>query len=427
VYWLVSRNKPPRDHIVIKSHLKRIGDRYASQPGGLSGADAETEFRLIRAVENGFLIAAYPRTGRTHQIRVHASENGFPIVGDALYSGASYRRLCLHAAALEFRNPGSGVIQRFETEPDFKKAPNLVLRLAIVHGGDTTAFRWQHKGETAEADIMKDQIGQYGLIQSPGALPAKYGRITELPSKYGLKGIYHKRITTRVREISKEEARATLVAGEPAKGPFIALENGVKFEMSFQEGYSTGLFLDQRDNRRRLLRNYVGADFPLKLEGAEVLNTFAYTCAFSVCAGLAGASVTSLDLSRKYLDWGRRNFQLNELDPAHHDFIYGDVFDWLKRFAKKGRQFDLVLLDPPTFSQSKDSGVFRAETDFAKLAGDALRVLKPGGVLFASTNAARLKPEDFLAQIHNSVSAARRKILAEHYCPQPPDFPISKG
>jgi 23S rRNA (cytosine1962-C5)-methyltransferase len=137
--------------------------------------------------------------------------------------------------------------------------------------------------------------------------------------------------------------------------------------------------------------------------------------------------VTSLDLSRKYLDWGRRNFALNNLAAGQHDFIYGDVFDWIKRLSKKGRMFDLVLLDPPTFSQSKESGIFRAESNYGKLVSEALRVLEPNGVLFCSTNAARLEPEKFLATIHASVAGAGRKILKEHYFPQPPDFPISKA
>ena len=73
--------------------------------------------------------------------------------------------------------------------------------------------------------------------------------------------------------------------------------------------------------------------------------------------------VTSLDLSRKYLEWGERNFALNGIDPKAHDFIFGDAFDWMKRLSKKQRFFDVIILDPPTFSQSKESGVFQAEKD----------------------------------------------------------------
>ena len=169
----------------------------------------------------------------------------------------------------------------------------------------------------------------------------------------------------------------------------------------------------------------VGSSPPLA--GMELLNTFAYTCGFSVCAAKAGARTTSLDLSRKYLEWGKRNFALNGLSVSDHAFIASDVFDWLRRLARKQRRFDLIALDPPTFSQSKEHGVFQAQKDFAELVTSALPLLKPQGVLFVSSNAARLAPEEFLRQITTAVGAARRKILRQHYAPQPPDFPITRG
>jgi 23S rRNA (cytosine1962-C5)-methyltransferase len=244
------------------------------------------------------------------------------------------------------------------------------------------------------------------------------------------RGTYHKTLTRHLRRSTTEAASPRLTAGEAAPERFEVRENGVRFELSFAEGYSVGLFLDQRDNRRRLLVNHVAAGFPVFPEGVvgrEVLNCFAYTCAFSVAAALGGARTTSLDLSRKYLDWGRRNFALNDLDPEAHDFIYGDVFDWLRRLGKKRRQFDAVLLDPPTFSRSKEHGDFRAENDYGELVGHALRVLRPGGVLFASTNAARLAPEEFLAQVQAAIAKAGRRATRQHHVPQPPDFPVSRA
>src|SRR5436305_3148961 len=175
-----------------------------------------------------------------------------------------------------------------------------------------------------------------------------------------VRGADHESLMRQVRQTSAGEACPKLVLGEAAPGPFTVKENGVSYELSFEEGYSVGLFLDQRDNRRRFLVDHVSAGFPLfgpQSAGREVLNTFAYSCSFSVCAALGGGRVTSLDLSKKYLEWGKRNFVLNGLDPAAHDFIHGDVFDWLRRMAKKQRRFDAVILDPPTFSQSKASGV----------------------------------------------------------------------
>ena len=124
------------------------------------------------------------------------------------------------------------------------------------------------------------------------------------------------------------EASPQWLNGTAAPERFTVRENGVTFELSFREGASVGLFLDQRDNRRRFLVNHVAAEFPLwegGPAGRTLLNAFAYTCGFSVCAGLAGAHTTSLDLSRKYLEWGRRNFLLNGLDPDAHEFIQGDA------------------------------------------------------------------------------------------------------
>jgi 23S rRNA (cytosine1962-C5)-methyltransferase len=219
------------------------------------------------------------------------------------------------------------------------------------------------------------------------------------------------------------------VSGEAAPERFVVREHAVAYEIGFGEGYSVGLFLDQRDNRRRFLTGHVAAGFPLYLPGVtspSVLNAFAYSCAFSVCAALGGARVTSLDLSRKYLDWGRANFALNRLDPAAHDFIYGDAFDWLRRLARKGRLFDAIVLDPPTFSQSKTGGPFRAESDYGRLVDAALPLLSSGGVLLASSNVARLAPADFLDTVRSAVHASSRTIVAEHYAPQPPDFPVSR-
>jgi 23S rRNA (cytosine1962-C5)-methyltransferase len=235
-----------------------------------------------------------------------------------------------------------------------------------------------------------------------------------------------------VRRATAAQTSPQLILGEPAPERFTIRENGLHFELSFSEGYSVGLFLDQRDNRRRLIASHIVVGFPLAQSPMgdsklEILNTFAYTCGFSVCAAKAGARTTSLDLSKKYLDWGKRNFALNQLAPADHDFIYGDTFDWLRRLAKKRRSFDLVLLDPPTFSQSKQSGVFRVEKDYGRLVAATLPVLRTGGVLFASTNAAGWPPENFLATVEDAIRSAPRPILQRHYVPQPPDFPITRS
>jgi 23S rRNA (cytosine1962-C5)-methyltransferase len=397
---------------------------------------------------------AQPLTGRTHQIRAHAAEHGFPILGDTLYGGSPWPRVCLHATELRFKHPASGGLVTFHAPAEFEADSRLALRAAFVAPPLTDACRLIHGASDGWPGWFVDRLGDFLLSQSecePNSDQLAWLQQAERMLGAPIRGVYHKVLSRHVRGATTKESSPQLVFGDAAPERFVIRENGVKFELGFNEGYSVGLFLDQRDNRRRLLTGHVAADFSLASEGRvprvpnrpvveesgtrgtrpseglKVLNTFAYTCGFSVCAALAGAHSTSLDLSKKYLEWGKRNFSVNGLDHSQHDFIYGDTFDWLKRFAKKDRVFDVVILDPPTFSQSKASGVFRAEKDYGRLVTAALGVLNPAGVLFCSTNAAEWPPEQFVTSIEHAARGARRKITQRHYVPQPPDFPISRA
>ena len=200
------------------------------------------------------------------------------------------------------------------------------------------------------------------------------------------------------------------LTGLSADEPFTILENGLRFEVSFCAGYSQGIFLDQRDNRARLMSEM--------RPGLRLLNTFAYTGAFSVAAASAGAETTTLDLSQPYLDWAKRNFAHNALDPAAHHFCKGDTFHWLRRFARQGRAFDAVVLDPPTFSRDDRGRVFRVERDFGELAALAAAVLAPGGCLLCCTNFRGISPQAFERMV---VSQLPRRMRATHV-PMPADF-----
>lgn len=423
----------------VVSALVRVGEKYASRPLHAGAGRAETRFQVIQEKSGRTLIEAEPVTGRTHQIRVHAAAEGFPILGDTLYGGAAAKRVCLHAEELGFKHPATGAEMNFRAPEDFEADARLELRELLINGGaenlrfqppQTDAYRLFHGAADGCRGWHVDRMGEYLLSQAETPLTAaQTSELRRLMEIYRARGVYHKMLTRQVRETTVKQVSPELVLGEAAPSAFTIRENGVQFELSFEEGYSVGLFLDQRDNRRRLMTGHVAADFPLfpgGSPGAEVLNIFAYTCAFSVCVAKAGARATSLDLSKKYLEWGKRNFALNQIDPAAHDFIFGDAFDWLHRFAKKGRVFDAILVDPPTFSQSKMAGVFQAEKDYGRLVKAALPVLKPGGVLFASTNAARLEPEKFLEMVTTAIRAEKRRILQQHYVPQPPDFPVHR-
>jgi len=200
------------------------------------------------------------------------------------------------------------------------------------------------------------------------------------------------------------------IAGKKLESPFLVTESGLHFEIDFRSGYSPGLFLDQRNNRSRLRTN---------CNGRTVLNAFAYTCAFGVAAAVGGASTLNLDLSRHYLDWGTRNYLLNRIDPRNHGFIAGDVFEWLKSFSRRGRRFDIIILDPPTFSRDRKSRVFRVQDDFGTLAKLSVACLSEHGTILCCTNYRAITEQTFVKILKDNMPRKMRFEPAD----MPPDFP----
>ncbi|MDX1953617.1 MAG: pseudouridine synthase, partial [Verrucomicrobiota bacterium] len=423
-YHLLTRGKLPRESLTVSSKIARVGERYKS---GSNGEPAETRFKLIKKIGDKLLIAAEPVTGRTHQIRVHASENGFPILGDLPYGGAPAPRLCLHACELQFQHPASHQFFSFRAEPDFDRHPSLQLRSSLFPSEEHTAYRLIHGAADKMPGFYLDRFGDFLLAQSElRPTPAQMRLLESISIEHGSRATYHKTWSRHTQSRGVEESSPALLFGDPAPDPFTILENGLRYEISFRQGYSVGIFPDQRDNRRSFLNSFISPTFPFpEFKNRSLLNTFAYTCGFSVAAAKAGWQTTSLDLSGKYLDWGKRNMQLNAIDPAKHDFIFGDVFEWMNRLAKKERKFSAIVLDPPTFSHSKNQQ-FRAERDYARLVAAALPLLERPGLLFASTNAARLAPEEFILQVETGVRSVGRIPTISHFVPQPPDFPITR-
>jgi 23S rRNA (cytosine1962-C5)-methyltransferase len=202
------------------------------------------------------------------------------------------------------------------------------------------------------------------------------------------------------------------ISGDPAPDPFEAVEKGMRLWIDFTAGYSQGIFMDQRENRAETRR---------RAPGLKVLNCFAYTCAFGLAAALGGAETVNLDLSKRYLDWGRRNYELNGIDPSGHEFIYGEVQNWLDRFARKGRKFDLIILDPPTFSRDKTGKVFTVESGFPALVHSAEALLTDTGSVFCSTNQRTLFPDSFRRLIAEGLTNPAAWRMEDR--PMPPDFP----
>lgn len=162
----------------------------------------------------------------------------------------------------------------------------------------------------------------------------------------------------------------------------VVSENGVRFLVNLSDYLDTGLFLDHRPTRARVRE--LSAD-------KDVLNLYAYTGSFSVYAALGQArSVQTVDLSNTYLDWAKDNFAQNSLNPVDYQFVAADVLNYLPTLPS--RCFDLIVCDPPTFSNSKKmQGVFDVQRDHPALLNQCLRLLRDDGLILFSTNNRRFK------------------------------------
>lgn len=215
------------------------------------------------------------------------------------------------------------------------------------------------------------------------------------------------------------------VVGEPCDGTLVYREHGLRFEVDPVAGQKTGCFLDQRDNRAR-----VGA----LSRGKRVLNVFAYTGGFSLCAARGGArEVCSVDLSAPALEAARRNFALNADVPgvaeARHETLQGDAFELLAELAAAGRRFDVVVLDPPAFARRR-AQVPRALEAYARLASLGLALLEPGGTIVLASCSSPVTPDDFRDAVSRAATRAGRPLRdveeTGHALDHPLDFAESR-
>src|SRR3989339_1763175 len=256
------------------------------------------------------------------------------------------------------------------------------LRSKYINHSATNAYRLVNSYGDALPEVTIDVYNKNLLVQ--------YFKSCNTPAKEGIYSALNEilvpdSITEKIR-LKGEDIKTHLVSGKEIPGDFIVLENGIKFNISFLEGGGTGLFLDQRDNRKKI---------QALANNKEILNCFCYTSSFSIYANIGGAiSTTNIDLSKKAIEWSKINFSLNQLDVNNHEFIIGDVWDWLRRFQKKERTFDVIIIDPPSFSTSKTT-VFTVEKDIPRLIGAGLNILREDGILAFSTNIAKINFSKF--------------------------------
>jgi 23S rRNA (cytosine1962-C5)-methyltransferase len=208
-----------------------------------------------------------------------------------------------------------------------------------------------------------------------------------------------------------------LVVGDPGQSlQTVATERHLKFGVDFGTGYSPGLFLDQRENRR----------FVRHIAPKRLLNCFAYTCSFSVYAACNAASTLNIDVSKKYLARGRENFALNDLSTIDHRFIVDDVRSVLPRLARRGEKFDAIILDPPTFSRSPEGKTFKVQHDFKDLLVSGLAVAERDAYVLVSTNCSALGVRALEVMARYCLKEMHRSAVFHRPLPLP-DFPPRTG
>jgi len=372
------------DHLKIthRSHIEKKFNQFVSHNN--KEPNAETTFEWMRPLGKYFLWSANPKTGKPHQIRLHAQDLGIPVLGDIDHGGSLFVRLCLHSFSLEF--PWKGQIQHFQSplpfwaREEFKSLP-LAEWLATIEKR-TSTYRFDENdclrlSHLENPKFRVDQLGPVWWVYWYAAEDPNHEDLT-FWQNLGLK--YKKQILLRkmLNRGQNPNAQLTWKFGEIPE-QWLAQENEVQYEMRRDQGLSPGLFLDQRENRYWLRQCS---------QDKTVLNLFSYTGAFSVNSALGGAQqVVTVDLSKNFLDWSRKNFELNQLNPdsSKYEFWTMNSFSFLKLAAKKNRKFDYIVCDPPSFSRSKE-GIFRIEKDYIELIEMILPCLAPNGYLLFSNN-----------------------------------------
>ncbi len=296
----------------------------------------------------------------------------------------------------------------------------LELRRAHAELADSDVYRLINSEGDGLPGLTIEVYGDFLVVQyyAGGWKRHEHMLLEVLGDVLAPAGIY---VKARPRETRRIEARGggrqlvRLAAGKPAPRPLPVRENGLYFLVQLEEGLHTGLFLDQRRNRR---------DFMQQSCGMRVLNLFAFTGAFSVAAAAAGARrVVTVDASAAYIDQARENFLANGLNPEAHAFITGDCFAVLDDMAQRGEKFDVVLMDPPSFSTTRQSR-FTTRGGTSDLVAKAMLLLPAGGLLVTSSNHQKIDLADYLKELRRGALQAGSDLRVIRTAGQGPDFPF---
>lgn len=295
-----------------------------------------------------------------------------------------------------------------------KIAAAINKRSPFYHREDTTAFRVFNGEGDGIGGLTIDCYDGYYLINwySLGIYKFREEILSSLSLLIQPHGIYEKkRFDDKGQYLEDDD----FVTGHRADFPLVVKENGVNIEVHLNDGAMTGVFLDQREVRKKLRDQYA--------KGKKLLNTFSYTGVFSLFGTMGGAKhTTSVDLAKRSLELTRGQFLANDIDPDTQEIRVEDVFNFFDYALKQGLKYDIVVLDPPSFARSKKH-TFSAKKDYTLLLKNAIDLTEDQGVIIASTNAANFDMNTFKGFVQKAFNerALGFKILEEYSLPK--DFP----
>jgi len=265
--------------------------------------------------------------------------------------------------------------------------------------------------------LIIDKFNDYFVIQTLalGIDKWKPAIVSALNKIFRPRGIYE-RNDVPVRELEGLPQQKGFLS-PPFDTKIIINENGLQFYVDIENGQKTGYFLDQQDNRRAIQHI---------VKGAEVLGAFTYTGTFEIHAACYGAkSVLGLDISANAVEQANRNAILNGVQDKCR-FEVANAFDVLKQWGKEGKQYDVVMLDPPAFTKSRET-IQKAITGYKEINLRGMKLVKPGGFLVTSSCTNLVNPELFMQIIDMAAKDVRRKIRQVTFQTQAGDHPVIRG
>lgn len=294
----------------------------------------------------------------------------------------------------------------------------IAARKGLAQRGDLNGYRLVNAENDGLPGLVVDRYGDYLVLQAltMGIEVAKPAIVEALAGLLKPKGIYE-RSDVDVRQREGLEDRVGVLWGDAPPNPIEMEEYGLRYLVDVYTGHKTGFYLDQRDSRRWLLSSP-------EIAGTEVLNCFSYTGAFSICAAKAGAErIVSVDSSEPALETARQTLALNGLDNGQVEHIGADVFDQLRLYRDEGREFDVVILDPPKFAHSQ-SQVERACRGYKDINLLAFQILRPGGLLITFSCSGLVGADLFQKVVFGASVDAGRQAQIIQWLGQPGDHPI---